>query len=119
MGAGSCWVGCRQYIAARRAARRFGITLGSDPTSTIMMRGAGSRDCVIGLALLYTSTCGRNYRPWLAARAAADAADGVGGVLSLLAGTPCAKQARTTVAAPLLSAAEVLLLRIQANGQAR
>jgi len=40
-----------------------------------MMRGAGARDLVTGLALLYTVACDGNYRPWLAMRAAADAAD--------------------------------------------
>jgi hypothetical protein len=75
LGAGSAGVGSFQYLAPRRAARRFGIQLSSDPTSTIMMRGAGARDCVTGSALLYSAACGGNYRPWLAMRAAADAAD--------------------------------------------
>jgi len=51
--------------------------------------------------------------------AAADAAEGMAGVLSLLAVTPCAKQARTTESALLLSAVEFLPLRISGNDQER
>ena len=111
IGAGSVVVGAFQYAAPRQAARRFGIKLGSDPSSTIMMRGAGARDLITGFALLYTAACDGNYRPWLAMRAAADAADALAGELSLKAHTASAKQARTTFSALLLSGAEFLLWR--------
>ncbi len=116
IGAGSVAVGALQYAAPRQAARQFGIQLGSDPSSTIMMRGAGARDLIAGLALLYTAASGGNYRPWLAMRAAADAADAVAGELSLRAGTGSAKQARTTLSALLLSGAEFLLWRTSGRG---
>jgi hypothetical protein len=109
IGAGSVAVGAVQYAVPRSAARRFGIQLGSDPSSTIMMRGAGARDLITGLALVYTAACDGNYRPWLAMRAAADAADALAGGLSLTAHTASAKQARTTFSALLLSGAEFLL----------
>jgi hypothetical protein len=47
--------------------------------------------------------------PWLAMRAAADAADGIGGLLALRAGTRCAEQASTTRSALVLSGVEALL----------
>lgn len=74
-----------------------------------MMRGAGARDCLTGSPLLYSAVCGGNYRPWLAVRAAADAADGIAGVLSLIAGTESAQQRRTVRSALLLSGIEMLL----------
>jgi len=115
IGAGSVLAGAFQYAVPRSAARRFGIQLGSDPSSTIMMRGAGARDLITGLALVYTAACDGNYRPWLAMRAAADAADALAGGLSLKAHTACAKQARTTFSALLLSGAEFLLWRASAR----
>jgi hypothetical protein len=54
-------------------------------------------------------TGGGDYRPWLALRAASDAADGIAGVLSLVAGTECARQRGTTRYAFLLSGIELLL----------
>jgi hypothetical protein len=63
IGLGSIGVGSFQYGAPQRAARRFGIRLGPDPTSTIMMRGAGARDCLTGIALLYSAAYGGDYRP--------------------------------------------------------
>jgi len=62
--------------------------------------------------LLYTAACDGNYRPWLAMRAAADAADAIAGELSLRARTASAEQARTTWSALLLSGAEFLLWRM-------
>jgi uncharacterized membrane protein HdeD (DUF308 family) len=59
--------------------------------------------------LLYAASCGGDYRPWLAVRAASDAADGIAGALSLIAGTECAQQRRTTRSALLLSGIELLL----------
>jgi hypothetical protein len=44
-----------------------------------MMRGTGARDCFTGSALLYLAVRGGDYRPWLAMRAVADAADGLAG----------------------------------------
>jgi hypothetical protein len=117
IGVGSVGVGSFQYGAPRRAARRFGIQLGSEPTSTIMMRGAGARDCLTGSALLYSAVRGGNYRPWLAMRAAADAADGIASALSLRAGTRCARQARTMRFALLLSSVELFLWRISRGDQ--
>jgi hypothetical protein len=111
IGLGSIGVGSFQYGAPQRAARRFGIRLGPDPTSTIMMRGAGARDCLTGIALLYSAAYGGDYRPWLAMRAAADAADGIAGALTLRAGTRCARQAGTMRLALLLSCVELLLWR--------
>jgi len=61
IGAGSVAVGAFQYAAPWRAARRFGFQLGSDPSSTIMIRGAGGRDLVAGLVLLCTAACDGNY----------------------------------------------------------
>ena len=61
-----------------------------------MMRGTGARDLVTGVALLYTAACDGNYRPWLAMRAAADAADAIAGELSLRARAASAEQARKT-----------------------
>ena len=118
IGAGSVAVGAFAYAAPRRAARRFGIQLGSHPSSTIMMRGAGARDVVTGLALLYTAACDGNYRPRLAMRAAADAADAIAAELSLRARTASAKQARTTWSALLLSGAEFLLWRMSGRRSA-
>jgi hypothetical protein len=111
IGAGSVGVGSFQYGVPQRAARRFAIRLGADPTSTIMMRGAGARDCLTGIALLYSAAYGGDYRPWLAMRAAVDAADGIAGALTLRAGTRCASQARTMRLALLLSCVEWLLWR--------
>jgi hypothetical protein len=118
IGAGSVAVGAFQYAAPRRAAVRFGIRLGSDPSSTIMMRGAGARDLVTGLALLYTAACDGNYWPWLAMRAVADAADAIAGELSLRARTASSKQARTTMSALLLSGVEFLLWRMSGRKSA-
>ena len=87
VGAGSAGAGLFQYSLPVAAASRWGIDPGTDPTSAIMMRGAGARDCFTGSALLYSAVRGGDYRPWLATRAAADAADGVAGGLSLRAGT--------------------------------
>jgi hypothetical protein len=84
IGVGSVGVGSFQDGAPRSAARRFGIQLGSDPTSTIMMRAAGARDCLTGSALLYSAVCGGDYRPWLFMRAATDAADGIAGSVAWL-----------------------------------
>jgi hypothetical protein len=98
-----------QYAAPRAAACQFGIPVGSDPASTIMMRGAGARDCITGSALLYSASCDGDYRPWLAVRAAADAADGIAGVLSLIAGTECARQRKTTRSALVLAGIELFL----------
>jgi hypothetical protein len=119
IGAASVGVGSFQYGTPRRAARRFGILLGSDPSSTIMVRAAGARDCLTGSALLYLAACGGDYRPWLVTRAAADAADGIAGALSLRAGTRSAKQAATTRSALLLSAVELLLWGISPRDRAR
>jgi len=83
-----------------------------------MIRGAGARDVVTGLALLYTAACDGNYRPRLAMRAAADAADAIAGELSLRARTASAKQARTTWSALLLSGAEFLLWRMSGRRSA-
>ena len=112
IGVGSVGVGSFQYGAPRSAARRFGIQLGSDPTSTIMMRGAGARDCLTGSALVYSAVRGGDYRPWLFMRAATDAADGIAGALALRADTRSAEQARTTGLALLLSSAELLIWRV-------
>jgi hypothetical protein len=112
IGVGSMGVGSFQYGAPRSAARRFGIQLSSDPTATIMMRGAGARDCLAGSALLYSAVRGGDYRPWLLMRAAADAADGIAGALSLRADPRSAEQARTTGLALLLSSAELLIWRV-------
>jgi acetyl esterase/lipase len=109
IGVGSVGVGSFQYGAPRRAARRFGIELGSDATSAIMMRGVGARDCLTGSALLYSAVRGRDYRPWLAMRAGADAADGIAGALSLRAAKQRASQARATRLALVLSGVELLL----------
>ncbi len=83
-----------------------------------MMRGTGARDLVTGLALPYTAACDGNYRPWLAMRAAADAADAIAGELSLRARTASAEQARTTWSALLLSGAEFLLWRMSGRRSA-
>ena len=112
IGAASVGVGAFQYGDPRRAARRFGIALDPDPSSTIMVRAAGARDCLMGAALLYSAVRGDDYRPWLAARAAADTADGVAGARSVRAGTRCATQAATTRSALLLAAVELLVWRI-------
>ena len=119
IGAGSVAVGSFQFVAPRPAARRFGIRLGSDPTSTIMVRGTGTRDIFIGAALFRSAMCGGDYRPWLAMRAAADAADGLSGALSLLAGADSESQTRTTRSALLLSGVELLLWRISSRDRAR
>lgn len=81
-----------------------------------MVRGAGARDCLTGSTLVYLAARGADYRPWLATRAIADAADGIAGGLALRGGTRCAKQAATTRSALLLSAVELLLWRISAKG---
>jgi hypothetical protein len=112
IGAASVGMGSFQYVSPRRATRRFGIRLGSDESSTIMVRAAGARDCLTGSTLVYLAARGGDYRPWLATRAVADAADGIAGALSLRAGTRCAKQAATTRRALLLSAVELLLWRM-------
>jgi hypothetical protein len=117
VGAGSAGAGLFQYGSPAGAAGRFGIEPGSDPTSTIMMRGAGARDCFTGSALLYSAVRGGDYRPWLAMRAAADAADGLAGRLSLRAGTRFPGQARTTRSAFLLSGAELLLWLVSRGDQ--
>jgi hypothetical protein len=119
IGAASIGVGSFQYGAPRRAARRFGIQLGSDPSSTIMVRAAGARDCLTGSTLLYSAARGGDYRPLLATRAAADAADGIAGALSLRAGTRCERQAATTRSSLLLSVVQLLLWRISLRDTAR
>jgi hypothetical protein len=106
-----------QYSAPVAAASRWGIDPGTDPTSAIMMRGAGARDCFTGLALLYSAVRGGDYRPWLAMRAAADAADGLAGGLSLRAGTRLSSQARTTRSAFLLAGAELVLWVVSGGDQ--
>ena len=109
VGAGSVGAGLFQYSAPVAAAGRWGIDPGTDATSAIMMRGAGARDCFTGLALLYSAVRGGDYRPWLAMRAAADAADGLAGGLSLRAGTRFSGQAKTMRSAFLLASAELVL----------
>jgi hypothetical protein len=99
------------------AASRWGIDPGTDPTSAIMMRGAGARDCFTGSALLYSAVRGGDYRPWLAMRAAADAADGLAGWLSLRAGTRFKRQATTTRSALLLAGAELVLWLVSGGDQ--
>jgi hypothetical protein len=117
IGAGSVGVGVFQYAVPDRAARRFGISPGDDPASAIMMRGSGARDCLVGSALLCAAARGGDFRPWLAMRAAADAADGIAGLLALRAGTRCAGQASTTRSALVLSGVEAVLWCI--SGSAR
>jgi hypothetical protein len=117
IGAGSVGVGAFQYVVPDRAARRFGIPPGGDPASMIMMRGAGARDCFLGSALLCAAARGGDYRPWLAMRAAADAADGLAGLLALRAGTKCAGQASTTRSALVLSGVEAVLWCISGRGR--
>jgi hypothetical protein len=112
IGAGSLGVGAFQFGAPRRAARRFGLPADPDPASTIMVRGVGARDFFTGCALLYSALRRLDYRPWLGLRAASDVADGVGGVLSLRAGTRCPQQARTTRLALVLGAVEVVAWRV-------
>jgi hypothetical protein len=114
VGAGSAGYGLFQYSAPVAAASRFGIEPGTDPTSTIMMRGAGARDCVTGSALLYSAVRGGDYRPWLAMRAAAD---GLAGGLSLRAGTRFSRQAGTTRSAFLLAGAELVLWLLSRGDQ--
>jgi hypothetical protein len=116
VGAGSVAVGLFQYAFPERASRRFGIPPGDDPASMIMVRGAGARDCFTGSALLATAVRGADYRPWLAMRAASDAADGLAGLLALAAGTEeSAQQASTTRSALVLAAVELLLWRMSAR----
>jgi hypothetical protein len=98
-----------QYSAPVAAASRWGIDPGTDPTSAIMMRGAGARGCFTGSALLYSAVRGGDYRPWLAIRAVADAADGLAGAVSLRAGSRFSKQAKTTRSAFLLAGAELAI----------
>jgi hypothetical protein len=117
IGAGSVGVGVFQYAVPDRAARRFGTPPGGDPASTIMMRGTGARDCLVGSALLCAAARSGDFRPWLAMRAAADAADGIAGLLALRAGTKCAGQASTTRSALVLSGVEALLWCV--SGSAR
>ena len=117
IGAGAVVVGAYQYAAPRRAARQFGICLGSDPTATIMRRGAGARDLVTGSALLYAAARGGDFGPWIAIRAAADAADGVAGMLTWLERAASARQRRTTSSALLLSGLEFLLRRTAARDE--
>jgi hypothetical protein len=117
VGAGSAGVGLFQYSAPVAAASRWGIDPGTDPTSAIMMRGAGARDCLTGSALLYSAVRGGDYRPWLAMRAAADAADGLAGGLSLRAGTGFSRQTRTTRSAFLLAGAELVLWLVSGGDQ--
>jgi hypothetical protein len=117
IGAGSAGAGLFQYSAPAAAASRWGIDPGTDPTSAIMMRGAGARDCFTGSALLYSAVRGGDYRPWLAMRAVADAADGLAGGLSLRAGTRFSKQAKTTRSAFLLAGAELVLWLMSAGDQ--
>lgn len=117
IGAGSVGVGAFQYAVPDRAARRFGIPPGGDPASMIMMRGTGARDCFVGSALLCAAARGGDCRPWLAMRAAADAADGIAGLLALRAGTKCAGQASTTRSALVLSGVGTLLWCL--SGRAR
>ena len=117
VGAGSAGYGLFQYSAPVAAASRFGIEPGTDPTSTIMMRGVGAGDCVTGSALLYSAVRGGDYRPWLAMRAAADAADGLAGGLSLRAGTRFSRQAGTTRSAFLLAGAELVLWLVSGRDQ--
>ena len=117
VGVGSAGAGLFQYGAPVAAATRWGIDPGTDPTSAIMMRGAGARDCVTGSALLYSAVRGGDYRPWLAVRAVADAADGLAGELSLRAGTRFSKQAKTTRSAFLLAGAELALWLVSGGDQ--
>jgi hypothetical protein len=119
IGVGSVAVGSFQFVAPQHAARRFGIRLGSDPTSTIMVRGTGTRDVFIGSALFRSAICGGDYQPWLAMRAAADAADGLAGALSILAGADSVTQTRTTRSALLLSGIELLLWRTSTRDRTR
>jgi hypothetical protein len=115
--AGSAGTGLFQYSAPAAAASRWGIDPGTDPTSAIMMRGTGGRDCFTGLALLYSAVRGGDYRPWLAMRAAADAADGLAGGLALRAGTRFSSQAKTTRSAFLLAGAELVLCVVSCGDQ--
>lgn len=117
VGAGSAGAGLLQYSAPVAAADRWGIDPGTDPTSAIMMRGTGARDCFTGLALLFSAVRGGDYRPWLAMRAAADAADGLAGGLSLRAGTRFSGQAKTTRSAFLLAGAELVLWLVSGSDQ--
>jgi hypothetical protein len=117
VGAGSAGAGLFQYSAPAAAASRWGIDPGTDPTSAIMMRGTGARDCFTGAALLCSAVRGANYRPWLAMRAAADGADGLAGGLSLLAGTRFSSQAKTMRSAFLLAGAELVLWAVSGGDQ--
>jgi hypothetical protein len=117
VGAGSAGAGLFQYSAPAAAARRWGIDPGTDPTSAIMMRGTGARDCFTGSALLCSAIRDGDYRPWLAMRAVADAADGLAGGLSLRAGTRFSGQAKTTRSAFLLAAAELVLWVVSGGDQ--
>ncbi|HZD99722.1 MAG TPA: DUF4267 domain-containing protein [Micromonosporaceae bacterium] len=111
IGVGSVGVGAFQFGAPRRAARLFGVPTDPDPASTIMVRGVGARDLLTGCALLYSAVRRLDYRPWLGLRAASDMADGVGGALSLRAGTRCPQQIRTTRLALVLGIVEAIAWR--------